>query len=200
MKTILTQTELMREYTNLVAEQIGNGNVMKLNRGFSSMYESETHFEPENKEYESLLVALERSDAKEELGFRYVWDVDVFELVVKNIRNTFDDGDVLSSKTIIRFSTRKRDAKGDMIYYYVTDVDVARGIVEKRDVRSTQKWGIEKTTVEFTPTTEFTEKLRSRKGFTNAKASKIKVARREDGYYTITNTALKTKPALTVGF
>ena len=182
----------MQEYTNLVAEQIANGRIMKAHSGSNSMYETETHFEPIEKEYEALLVALERANNKRDLGFGRTWSIDVFNLVVKQVKHSFDEGDIISKQLVIRFETEKYDEKRRRKHFYVTDLKLAQEISAKRDLRASQMWR-ENPVAELKATPEFTDKLRGIKGFKNAKAKKLLVMRNKKSYIII-NTALKTRP------
>ena len=200
MKAILTEVEFMNEYTKLVSEQINNGKIMKVNRGSNSMYENETHFYPDDNKNESLIVAIERLTTKSKLDLRRLWMTEIFALVIKNVKHTFDEGEVFYSQTVIKFETEKRNTSGKRIAFYVTDLDVAREIGRKRSKRANYTW-MSKLQTEFNPTPEFTEKLRSVKGFNNAKPNKLKVIR--VGYekeYRIVNTALQSEPSYIVNF
>lgn len=191
MKTVLKEVDVMKQYTELVEGLIKEGRIMKIVGGSNSMYEYATHFEPVNKEYDTLMVALERkNDVKGEIGLENNFEVDVLDLVVKNTKGTFDDGQVLYTKRF--FQLRSGNKK-----FYVDTVEGVKEILDKRMRRWESKRGSSKK-VEFKPTESFLEKVKVKRGFTNAKKEDVKVTKLGYRGYEVENTALKTRP--TIGY
>lgn len=194
MRKVVNDKELMTEYTRLSQELLNEGKVLKMNRAVNSMYESETHFYPEDERYSSLLVALERTDldARKAEGLGKYWDVDLLDLVVKKVKDSFDDGVIISKKRFARFASKGYDGRGKRNYFYTSDMDLAREIAEKRKARANNNYsGYIMETIK--PTKAFLEKLKKHDGFKNARLNKVEVNRLESRYEVI-NTALKSRP------
>lgn len=191
MKNILTENDIMKQYTELIFDEINKGMIMKANRGSNSMYETETHFEPVSSEFQSMIIALERKPmALKEMGFGFSSDVSIYELVVKNVKSTFDDGEILYSKRFFRLTDYGK-------YFYVDDVESAREIEDLRRQRWHANNKSQKRTIKSN--NELVELVNNNRGFKNAKPEDLVFERNSSGYI-IKNNSLKTKPELQYKF
>lgn len=188
MKKLLRKIDVMEEYTQLVKEIIDTGRLLKGVGGGNSMYEYSTHFQPTSEEFSHLIVALERAKGADELDdYRLVSSVTPFDLVVKNIKTTFDDGEVLYTKRLYKYNVYGK-------VFYLTDIEDVKVIEEKRRERwSRLRKGPNK---KIKVTQSFVDKLRKHRGFTNAKAEEVEVYRTRDLGYKVINKGLKTEPTL----
>lgn len=193
MRTVLKELDVMKQYTKKVEELISEGHVMKIVGGSNSMYEYASHFQPTSDEFYSLIVALERkNNDRKELGLEMNYEVDIFDLVVKNVEGTFDDGVVVYSKRLFRLSSGNKK-------FYVETIEEVKDILNKRSTRWSRRRDLDKKVV-FNPTVSFVDKIKVNKGFTNAKKEKVEVTRISQRGYKVVNTALKTKPELDFRF